>query len=399
MCIIVISEKKPLKLASFVDFHAHNQDGAGIMTAHDGKVHTHVSLDGPSAMYTQYMQMYREGVPMFLHYRMKTHGKIDLDNTHPYLVYRWENGKELWMMHNGVLTTGNKTNPDMSDTWHFIQERLQELSRDYPKWFMNVELLEWLGKFIGNNRFVLLDSDGDYGIVNYQQWTEYDDHLYSNTYAWDFPRPKVTYPARGGYYQGGTRLVNGVWTWDDDDMGFEKGKFVNGIWVPEKTAATTPPAGEKKSLTLVKNEPADKSRSTALDNVPLALLAEYDQYMVMINRALPNYARGTFSALGIVNLESVFDLDDFLAGLAINFYSEDALNKIIELCNSNIDDADMLMLDGLLHDGLPDEDATVPENLFDTDGFDSDGFDAAGFDAAGYNAAGMHRSDLPVTSV
>ena len=230
MCIIVISDKKPLRLESFQDFAKLNADGAGIMVAHGGKVHTHVTLEGPEAVYAKYIEMYRDDAPAFLHYRMQTHGAVDLANTHPYLVYTWGDGRELYMMHNGILHTSNNANPTMSDTWHFIHERLQKLCAEYPKWFMNEDLLEWLGDFIGNNRFVFLDSDGDYAIVNAQQWSTHDEHLYSNTYAWSSPKkyvPKKTHVAPAyGHYSGGTYYPpanvsntkqNDLYAWPDED--------------------------------------------------------------------------------------------------------------------------------------------------------------------------------------
>ena len=216
MCIIVMSDSKPLDLESFKDFHQYNEDGAGIMVARDGKVETFVSLGSPEEVYAKYLTMYKKDEPIFLHYRMKTHGNIDLANTHPYHVYTWPDGRELWMMHNGILATGNKNNPEMSDTWHFIQDRLQGLCEKFPKWYMDTNLLEWLGEFIGNNRFVFLDSDGDSAIVNFDQWTQHDGHLYSNTYAWSSPRQKPpAFAVHHGYSAWGTPSDYALFTPDD----------------------------------------------------------------------------------------------------------------------------------------------------------------------------------------
>jgi len=36
-----------------------------------------------------------------IHYRMKTHGDIDMDNCHPSRVT-----DDIWMAHNGILSMG-----------------------------------------------------------------------------------------------------------------------------------------------------------------------------------------------------------------------------------------------------------------------------------------------------
>ena len=317
MCIIVISEKKPLELASFMDFAQFNQDGAGIMVARDGKVHTHVTLDGPKAVHAKYLELYRKGDPMFLHYRMKTHGAIDLANTHPYLVYRHEDGKELWMMHNGVLRMGNAKNVQMSDTWNFIQQRLQTLTKEYPKWFMNEDLIQWLGDFIGNNRFVFLDSDGDYNIVNAQQWSMHDEHCYSNEYAWSAPKkvyvtkkyPAYTPPA--GSQVSARRGADGLWDYDDDaDLADWNNSY--GYQHLNSGAVTT-------------DDVVDETEAASL------LYAYYDDFARQINGALPEGAVKGWTPQIVVQLEEYVTLQWFTDLLDAQAYSADECDTLLKV--------------------------------------------------------------------
>jgi hypothetical protein len=323
MCIIVISETKPLELASFEDFAKYNQDGAGIMVARGGKVHTHVTLGGPKEVYAKYLELYRKGDPMFLHYRMKTHGAIDLANTHPYLVYRHADGKELWMMHNGVLRTGNTASPEMSDTWNFIQQRLQTLTRDYPKWFMNDDLVQWLGDFIGNNRFVFLDSDGDFNVVNESQWSTHDEHLYSNEYAWSAPRKayKTTYPK---YLPQSRPQYQSARETEAED------------WWGQGAAVVNPHgAGETE---------ADKA-AAAYDF--------YNLYATEINAALPAGAIKGWTPQIVVQLEEYISLDWFVDFLDSKTYSAeecDALMRVLDVeATATLTQEAEELVDGILY--------------------------------------------------
>jgi hypothetical protein len=64
---------------------------------------------------------------------MRTHGDIDLLNCHPYeILNRAEHGLDLWLMHNGVLATGNRADITKSDTWHYIQDYLKPMLASNP---------------------------------------------------------------------------------------------------------------------------------------------------------------------------------------------------------------------------------------------------------------------------
>ena len=100
----------------------HNNDGFGLMFPENGKVVVYKDHRSEYVYEPYFRHAEKE---MLIHLRMQTHGKINLDNTHPFHI-----GGETWFMHNGVLLIDTKKKPDMSDTWHF-----------------NEKVLKWLYKF------------------------------------------------------------------------------------------------------------------------------------------------------------------------------------------------------------------------------------------------------------
>lgn len=110
------------------------------------------------------------------HARMRTHGDINKEQVHPYPI-----APGAWLMHNGILSTGNKADTSKSDTWHFAKEYLSTLSADT---LHNPQFLTMLGGFIDNNRFVIMTDDGRMSWVNAHQGVQHDGIQFSNTYAW-----------------------------------------------------------------------------------------------------------------------------------------------------------------------------------------------------------------------
>lgn len=132
-----------------------------------------------------------------LHFRMKTHGNIDLTNCHPYSVI----DGQIALMHNGILSQGNKADPTKSDTWHYIRNVVRPILTEAPKLFMNSAWLSLIEDDITrNNRFAIMDSDGDLVILNKDTGIEHDGMWFSNTYAWS---PELLIP---GYYKAPIRL-------------------------------------------------------------------------------------------------------------------------------------------------------------------------------------------------
>lgn len=195
------------------DFFGHNPDGVGVMYAEKNP------QTGIDTLYTKKVlpstakeayAFYLEncvGRDCVLHFRLQTHGDIDLINCHPYFVQKEKH--PIALMHNGILSTGNAADVTKSDTWHYIKDYLEPLLSEYPTLFMKEQFLELLEEHIGaGNKFVLLDAYGNKAIVNAAAFVEYKGAQLSNTYAWS--------SERGGYVN--TRRRRSPWM---DYFGFD----------------------------------------------------------------------------------------------------------------------------------------------------------------------------------
>jgi hypothetical protein len=209
MCLIIY---KPTNEYSFstVDMEAsisRNDDGVGVMYYEDGRVLVDRLVEGTEGELTNFCLTYLNTKPnIVIHHRLKTHGKIDEVNTHPFKVLSIDDGDaiDLYMMHNGTLTYGH--NVDHSDTHVFVNEFLNPILKVNPHLLYNAAFREFLGKSIGSNKLVFMDSYGEVILINEDlgKWQSDTDEgkgcWISNTYSLT---KKVTYTPHvyhGGYY-------------------------------------------------------------------------------------------------------------------------------------------------------------------------------------------------------
>ena len=123
--------------------------------------------------------------PVAMHARFTTHGDTNLDNCHPYEV---DGG---YLMHNGVLASGQGQDKTKSDTWW------------YCRWFLDGGAHNILGTQAGrqlvgshigsSNKFAFLDKAGHIHVINKDSGVEYEGLWFSNTYAWDVSTLDPTY--------------------------------------------------------------------------------------------------------------------------------------------------------------------------------------------------------------
>jgi hypothetical protein len=171
------------------DFYSKNSDGFGaIVNQPDGVriVKTVGNLQEIQALYESQVA----GHEAVIHFRMQTHGDIDLVNCHPYQVT-----DEIYMAHNGILSTGNAADLSKSDTWHYIENYLKPLLSRYPSILHEQSFQKMLGSHIGmSNKFAFMDAHGKVVVINKQAGVEHFNCWLSNTYAWT--------PTRWGYSTG-----------------------------------------------------------------------------------------------------------------------------------------------------------------------------------------------------
>jgi hypothetical protein len=185
------------------DIFGHNEDGLGVMYRTSSGVQALKILPHRSL---KKVRRFIESLPIddrevAMHWRMRTHGNIDKENCHPYAV---EGGG--WLMHNGILATGNDADRTKSDTWHYARDFLdggvmERVGHDK-------RFLELITDHIGSgNKFVMMTSDGRMSIAGKHRGIEVGDLWFSNTYAWspEILIPNYSKPVRqalGGYYGG-----------------------------------------------------------------------------------------------------------------------------------------------------------------------------------------------------
>jgi len=168
--------------ADLADFYAHNKDGMGVMYLHEGAVVVHKALPKSAEEAWEFYTRHAQGRDCAVHLRQRTHGDIDLEhNCHPYEIM-----PGYYLMHNGVLHTGNKADPTKSDTYLFCRDYLRPQLEANPR-LIKVEAWQaFLGEFIGSgNRFVLMTPEGAVSIN--MPDIEYKGAQMSNTYAWSAP--------------------------------------------------------------------------------------------------------------------------------------------------------------------------------------------------------------------
>ena len=184
MCLLIKGKSSEIRSTYLetkgllLDVFESNRDGLGVMYAKGGKLHVAKYLPKTEDdVVKAIMALPQSDVEVSLHFRMRTHGDVNTDNCHPYKV-----NKDSWLMHNGILQTGNAADKSKSDTWHFVKDYLAGLGNDalHDKGF--VKMVE---RFIGNNRFSIVSRDGRMSLFNEDQGVHHEGLWFSNTYAWN----------------------------------------------------------------------------------------------------------------------------------------------------------------------------------------------------------------------
>lgn len=203
MCLLV---KQPAATSFTDDFlkdvYSKNSDGFGVMYAEGGKVHVFKCLPANAQEFVDFYRAHADGKDCVWHARMQTHGDIDMDNCHPYKVT-----DDIWMAHNGVLSSGNDADTTRSDTWHFIRNILAPSLKADPNLMLDDNWVRFVGSVIGSsNKFGFVRSDGKIAIVNEKSGVNFVGAWLSNTYAWSTAKFGFQAPyqsqSRYGSYQG-----------------------------------------------------------------------------------------------------------------------------------------------------------------------------------------------------
>jgi len=202
MCLLITQNQNSARLSDewLEDFYDYNSDGVGVMYAQNNQLVIEKVLPKNHQQFIAFYREHIEGKKCAFHLRMRTHGAIDLDNCHPYEVLnREEHGADLWLMHNGVLSTGNARDLTKSDTWHYIRDYLRPMLANNPDFAFSKSFAKIVGTHIGSsNKFVLMDNAGRMATINQDSGVFWAGLWLSNTYAWSASKNTSKKPVNNG---------------------------------------------------------------------------------------------------------------------------------------------------------------------------------------------------------
>ena len=181
MCIAIMkSENKKINKATLKRCYDANPDGAGFMYAENKELTVQKGYFTFKDFYKEYKP--HENKQVLLHFRIKTHGPIDKDNCHPFLV-----NTGLGFIHNGIIS-GYGDNKE-SDTIQFNNSILKKIvAKHGNNSLFDDPMVELIENVIGYSKLVFLDRHGNYKIMNESKGSWNDGVWYSNS-SWKKPEP------------------------------------------------------------------------------------------------------------------------------------------------------------------------------------------------------------------
>lgn len=196
MCIAImkpegkIIPKKTLQLC-----YENNPDGAGFMFAQDKELIIKKGYFDFEQFYKAYKK--HEHLKNVIHFRIKTHGKINKSNCHPFNI-----NNSIGFVHNGIIS--NYGDDIKSDTVRFNQQVLQPL---VDKWgnlaLFHNPVTQLIESTIGYSKLVFLDRHDNHHIMNEQKGEWHKGVWYSNSsYK---PKPKIDITTTKPKWQGDWR--------------------------------------------------------------------------------------------------------------------------------------------------------------------------------------------------
>ncbi len=182
MCLIIAREKNsaPVPSAYISAATENNPDGFGIV-GKDELGQMHLSKDLLMSSCEKTIREYESANMDFIaHFRFKTHGAIDVENTHPFKMLG-----QNYLAHNGVVGIATP-NADKSDTWHLVeaikQARVKMSAKNLESFFRSNE------KIIGSSKFAMLGSNINLTVFGHELGIVEDKIWYSNEYSLIAPK-------------------------------------------------------------------------------------------------------------------------------------------------------------------------------------------------------------------
>ena len=182
MCIAIQSKRgtTPSKKALEISFE-NNQDGCGYAFAYDSKIIIKKGFFSFDEFYKSYIKDNIQHLNKLIHFRIKTSGKIDRANCHPFLI-----NDEIAIIHNGIIPNfGNKKE---SDTIQFIDLILRPILNEHGfKILYNPIFKKTIIDNIGQSKLAFINNKGQSYIINESLGNYHKGIWYSNRTYCDNP--------------------------------------------------------------------------------------------------------------------------------------------------------------------------------------------------------------------
>lgn len=189
MCLIFLKPKKAknyLTYDRFCNALENNPHSIGIVykdpESNKVKIERFVN---PEKGKQQIYDIIKDKEEYAIHFRYATHGGVNLDNCHPFIV-----NKDLCLMHNGVMSDFGKVDTSKSDTKNFTESFLRPYIEQEGIGVINdKEFIEDVGKVIGSyNKLLLIDKDFNWSIINESSGVWKEGCWLSNSYSTESSR-------------------------------------------------------------------------------------------------------------------------------------------------------------------------------------------------------------------
>ena len=156
---------------------ANNKEGAGFAYYKNGKIEMHKGFFSFDEFYEAYKGLQKYAA--LIHFRIATHGKVDADNCHPFML---ANGKYA-LVHNGVLPSSLHSNKKEESDSRQFGELIAPLLDMIP--WENADFGKVVGEAIGYNKVAIMRNDGKVWLFNEGKGEWHKGAWFSNrTYAY-----------------------------------------------------------------------------------------------------------------------------------------------------------------------------------------------------------------------
>jgi predicted glutamine amidotransferase len=162
MCIAILKTRDGVITDDILrNCFKNNPNGSGVAYVHDNQLYVVKGIFNVDEFVdtVHKAESLSDNGNILIHCRISTSGLIDTDNSHPHVV-----NDSTVLIHNGILDIDVPKNSKKSDTVLFIERYLKDLPVDF---IYNKAILKLIEDRIGsNNKFIFLNTNGDYAIVN-----------------------------------------------------------------------------------------------------------------------------------------------------------------------------------------------------------------------------------------